>query len=350
MGRVQVSLEPTTPLSLRLIAWLRLPALAGGVAIGLAAFAFFLVYSTLFGGGPARLTGLVFEGAWGAELIQAFFLGFTIAVVAGSVDTMHADVEALRPFLSASVLDEPDLARRVLRYPRGLLVVSGLVGVASSFPTVLSAEMWSGGRMPGWADATVVWFVARNGLTWWIVLRGLVLELVLGRNLSRLAEQVEHVDLVGRAAFAPCSRRALRTVSSWMLLAAWLSLMYVGRGWIVTGLMPLGLLTLASFAFTAFLLPLLGPHRRLRAAKAHELSRVRAVLDLVRERVIGADPREVSGGRLMDLVAYEARIMSASEWPIEASTVVRFGFYVALGLGSWVGAGLVQHAIEQLIR
>jgi hypothetical protein len=135
-----------------------------------------------------------------------------------------------------------------------------------------------------------------------------------------------------------------------MLLAAWTSLTYVGRGWAVRDLMALALATLTSFAFAAFLLPLLGPHWRLRDAKAQELARVRAALVAVRERAITADPREVGGGRLADLVAYEARVASASAWPLEPSMLARFGLYLALGLGSWIGSGLVQHALERLVQ
>jgi hypothetical protein len=105
--------------------------------------------------------------------------------------------------------------------------------------------------------------------------------------------------------------------------------------------MVLGLTTITSFALAAFLLPLLGPHARLRAAKQAELAR---------DRVLARDAGEVGGGRLGDLLAYEARVDAASEWPIETSTLLRFAFYLALGLGSWVGAGLVQHFLETALR
>ena len=157
------------------------------------------------------------------------------------------------------------------------------------------------------------------------------------------------MDLLDRSAFAPFSRRALRCVLLWMLLAAWDSLTYVGPGWAVGELLALGLVTLAVFAFAAFLLPLLGPHRRLREAKARELARVRGALAAQRERVLAADPREVAGGRLADLLAWEARVAGANTWPLETSTLARFALYLGLGLGSWVGAGLVQHALERVI-
>jgi hypothetical protein len=347
--RLRVSLQPATPWSLRLIAALGLPAFLGGAALGLALFALFLLFTALFGEAAGRLAGVGFEWGWLAELIQDLFVGFGVAVVAASVDGTRREIEALRPHLAPSLRDAEDLPREVLRYPRWLLAASGAVGVLSAVATVLSPGLWADGRMPGWTHASVIWLFARNALVWWIVLRGLALELVLAFRFSQLAEQIESVELLDRAAFAPFSRRALRSVLLWMLLAAWVSLTYVGPGWAVGELLTLGLVTLAGFAFAAFLLPLLGPHRRLRKAKARELARVGGAVAALRERAIAADPREVAGGRLADLLAYEARVAGASTWPLESSTVARFGVYLALGLGSWVGAGLVQHALERLI-
>jgi hypothetical protein len=117
-----------------------------------------------------------------------------------------------------------------------------------------------------------------------------------------------------------------------MLLAVWVSLTYIGPGWAIGPLMALGLTTLTSFALAAFLLPLLGPHARLRDAKQAELARVRAAIRAARDRVLARDAGEVGGGRLGDLVAYEARVDAASEWPIATSTLLRFAFYLALGL------------------
>ena len=349
MERLHVSLEPVTPWSLRLIAALGLPAWLGGAALGLAVFALFLVFTAIFGEGLGRLAEVGFEWGWLAELIQDLFLGFTVAVVAASVDGARREIEALRPHLAPATREAADLARAVLRYPRSVLAAAGLVGAVSAVATVQSPGLWPQGRMPAWSHPSVLWLFARNAVVWWIVLRGLAFELVLAWRFSQLAERIERVDLLDRSAFAPFSRRALRCVLLWMLLAAWDSLTYVGPGWAVGELLALGLVTLAVFAFAAFLLPLLGPHRRLREAKARELARVRGALAAQRERVLAADPREVAGGRLADLLAWEARVAGANTWPLETSTLARFALYLGLGLGSWVGAGLVQHALERVI-
>jgi hypothetical protein len=206
--------------------------------------------------------------------------------------------------------------------------------------------MWSSGRMPAWHHPSVLWLVGRNAVNWWVASRAMALELMLGRNFSRLGDRLASVDLLDRAPLVPFGRRALRNVLLWMLLAAFLSLTYLGEGW-ASDLMPLALVSLAGFALAAFQLPLVGAHRRIRELKMAELARIRGAIHEAREETFARSAAEQpSGGRLTDLVNYEARIAAVAEWPIDASTLLRLGFYLAIGLGSWVGAAVVERLLE----
>jgi hypothetical protein len=345
----RIELEPSTPWSLRLFDRIPLPAFWAGVVFGLGVFALFLLYTAAFGAAIGRHADVSFERGWLAEAIQDFFTGFTIAVIAASVRSTRAEVEALRPALGLAPPDEPGLEREVLRYRRLPLALMGSVGLVSAYLTVLSPELWVGGRMPGWTHPTVLWLAVRNAVTWWIALRGVALELMLGRRVSRLADRVQVVDLFDRTAFAPFTRRALRSVLLWMMLAMWVSLTYIGPG-ALGGLLTLGVVGLACFALAAFVIPLIGPHQRLRELQQRELERVRTALRATRDALLAPDAPPFAGGRLADLIAYETRVEAASTWPIEASTLPRFSLYLALGLGSWIGAGLVQHAVESALR
>lgn len=347
MSRPRIELVPATPWSLRAFDRIPLPAAPAGAVVAAGVFALFVLYTSLFGDGPGRLSGVAFEWGWLAEAIQDGLLGFAIAVTAASMRAAREEIEALRPALPGAPPGAA-LAAEVLRCPRGLLVAAGVCGLLSSFPTVLASDIWTGGRQPGWTHPTVLWLFARNAVTWWLVLRGMTLELVTGHRFSRLARHVEMADPLDRAPFAPFARRALRNVLLWMLLAAWLSLTYVGPGWAIGALMALGLATVAAFACAAFVLPLIGPHARIRAAKQAELAALRPAIRAARDAAFapGGSPRP---GHLADLVAWEARVAGAGEWPIESSTLLRFGLYLALGLGSWIGAGLVQYVLERAI-
>jgi hypothetical protein len=346
-----IELYPRTPWELRLFDRVPLPAFWVGTAIGLGVFACFLAYTAAFGEEIGSLGAVKLAHGWAAELLQDLFFGFTLAVEAASVRGALRDLELLRPSLEPELRDREALRRVALRYqPVPLLVAGLLVGAGSALATVLNSNLWIGGRMPGWTHPAVLWLGARNFLNWAIVARAMLLELMLGSAFSRLGEALGSVDLFDHARFEPFGRRAMRNVSLWLLLIAFLSLNFAGRGWAIPSLMALGMVFLGGFALAAFMIPLLGPHRRLRAAKREELACVRAAVRAARDRALIPDAERSGSGHLGDLLAYEARVAEVGEWPIQTSTVARFAFFLALGLGSWVGAGLVQHGIEAALR
>lgn len=351
MSRPHIALYPSTPLALRLFDRAAPSALWVGVGIGGALFVIFLVYTWLFGAAPGTLPGLRAQHAWIAELLQDLFFGFTLAIAAASVRGAVRDLDALLPTLEAVAADRVALRAEILTYhPLPVALVATAIAIFSAITTPLDLSLWLDGRFPGFSHPTAVWLAVRNFLNWWAVGFAMTLELMLAWRFSRLGDHLTTIDLLERARLAPFARRALRNVALWMVLAAFLSLHYAGAGLAGT-LLPFALVSLTTFAAAAFLLPLWGAHRRLAACKEVELSRVRAALLSAREVVLAPAAAEgQTGGRLADLLAYEARISAAREWPIDTSTVLRFAFYMTLGLGSWVGAGVVQHVIEKTLR
>jgi hypothetical protein len=351
VSRPHIALYPRTPLALRLFDRATPNSLWVGVGIGGALFVIFLLYTWLFGAAPGTLADVRAQHAWIAELLEDLFFGFTLAIAAASVRGAVRDLDALLPTLEAAAADRAALRAEVLTYhPLPVALVATAMALFSGITTPLDPSLWVDGRFPGFSHPTAIWLAVRNFLNWWAVGFAMTLELMLAWRFSRLGDHLTTIDLLERARLAPFARRALRNVALWMVLAAFLSLLYAGAD-LAGALLPFGLLCLTTFAAAAFLLPLWGAHRRLAACKEVELSRVRAALLSTREAVLApAAAKDQTGGRLADLLAYEARVSEAREWPIDTSTVLRFAFYMTLGLGSWVGAGVVQHVIEKTLR
>lgn len=247
MPAPRIELYPRTPLVLWLFDRLPLPSFAAGLAIGAALFAGFLAYAAAFGSGFAQLEGFAGSGNWVAEAIQDLFFGWTLAIAAASVRGAERDLEALRPALADGV----DLAaerREILRYrPAPLHAVALAIALFSAIATPLDPAVWADGRFPGWGHPTTLWLAGRNFLNWWAVGFAMTLELMLGHRFSRLGARLREPDLTDLAPLAPFGRRAQRNVSWWMLLAAFLSLHYAGRGWAGT-LLPVAMALLAAFA------------------------------------------------------------------------------------------------------
>ena len=53
-----------------------------------------------------------------------------------------------------------------------------------------------------------------------------------------------------------------------------------------------------------------------------------------------------AAARLPALLALRDRVGAAREWPLDPSNWLRFGLYVAIGLGSWSGGALAERALD----
>ena len=114
----------------------------------------------------------------------------------------------------------------------------------------------------------------------------------------------------------------------------------------LTGLLFLILFLFTAVATLAFVFPVRGLRRQIRARKAEELARVRG--DIRRNRELAAESGYESAEastRIPGLLAFEKRIESVREWPFDAPTLTRFLLYVARPLGSWVGGALVERLL-----
>jgi hypothetical protein len=58
---------------------------------------------------------------------------------------------------------------------------------------------------------------------------------------------------------------------------------------------------------------------------------------------------EAADSRLSDLIVYRGLIESLSSWPIDLTTLLRFGLYLFVGLGSWLGAAFVERMLGRIL-
>ncbi len=87
-----------------------------------------------------------------------------------------------------------------------------------------------------------------------------------------------------------------------------------------------------------------GTQPAIRRAKRAEIARMQPELRAAREAVLRGDPE--SRGRLADLLVWRSYVESIREWPFDGTLLVRFGLYVLIPLGSWLGGALVERALS----
>jgi len=225
----------------------------------------------------------------------------------------------------------------VAAIPLGLFIVTGQ---SPWKPYLLSREPW---------NHDLVWALTANVLLFAVLGRQAVRTFETNAIFARLEGELRHVDLFHPEQLARFGRRGLRAAFFWIGGSSIASIIFVNQqfSWL-TGLV---LTATVSVGTIAFLLPLRGLHRRIRDEKEAELERVRAAIHRDREALLStASEAAAPGTRMPGLLAYEHRIASVHEWPINTPEVIRFGLLIMLGLGSWLGGALVGHVVDFLLR
>ena len=220
----------------------------------------------------------------------------------------------------------------------GALLIVAIVPTLYLEPSrFLRAETY---RLP-----SVLFDLAVGAVFGWTLARTLAAAIVQDRAFARLADSIAEIDLLDLEPLRCFPRRGQRRALRWLLLVAVSAFVFVDAGFAA----PPAVALTGIIAFTAFsfLLPIWGIHRRLQREKRALLGTLREQIRTERARLQADDAEHPQqGGRLADLLAYEGRVATAREWPIDTSTLVRLAFYLLLPLGSWLGAAFVERALN----
>jgi len=162
-------------------------------------------------------------------------------------------------------------------------------------------------------------------------------------GFSKLGAHGVEVDWLDQRPLAPFARKGLRSVFLLGLYSALFSLFLLAP-WGKPVAVPL-LILFPLLCVAALLLPVTGVHRRLVAVKRTELARVDAALRAEAETNLKGGAGDAIDARLSNLVAYRRLVEDAGTWPFDLAIWLRFGLYVSLGLGSWLGGALVERLL-----
>ena len=251
------------------------------------------------------------------------------------------DFDALRPALRLSEKEATAMREGLLLFRRRDLIIAGLTGMGAGFILNLAVTF----LLHSEVARDLIWRVPRDLLLSWLVARLVFIALELGRRFSRLGEEHAQIDLLDPRPLAPFARFALRSAGSILVSASLCAPLF----WELDALPVTIAIMLWIFllAVGALVLPVRGVHRRIHSVKQAELWRVRGTISAVRENALlaGHPQALASAAALHGLSAYLALITGLSEWPFETSTLVQFGAYLALPVGSWLGGAIMQRLV-----
>ena len=178
----------------------------------------------------------------------------------------------------------------------------------------------------------------------WLFGRGTYLTLIAAYDLH-LPNSTE-IDLLNLEHLYSIGRSGLPDTLVWFFVTSLGGLIFLA-----TPLGLWGILPSFSIGLILGLLVLLRPAREvrnlIRTVKQNELGRLESKLLVARDDAMEGDMS--TQGRLADLLAYQTHITSIPEWSFDSPTLVRFGLYLLIPVGSMIGGAFVELAINSLI-
>ena len=352
MAEAWIAAHPQVPWGVRQVARSPLSPLWVGVGIALAWMFFVSVYAgVVAAAGDEALVRTIYldAGHWRTVVVNGVMIAFAPTFLVTLLRGTAVDLRELQPALGCSDAELEALQAEVLQLDRASLRRLGLGAIVLMLLfTWFDPGLWSTRPRPGLGDPLLLLQLGRQGLVGWLWARAMGADVQLGRRFGRVADRIERVDLLDRRALLPFARRGLRSVLGWMAGSAVFSLFWLhpdaGRANLV------GLVFMLGIAGTTLFLPLWRIHRRLREEKLGQLERVRSAIRDDQAALLGRPaPSPEAAARLPALYATEARIDAVSEWPFDAGSLLRIALYLALGVGSWVGAALVERTLGAVL-
>ena len=255
------------------------------------------------------------------------------------------DAEALGALLRGSPQEHAALIDQLWNPIHSRAWIGSVIAVPLSWLVVTSRNPWVPYLLSDepW-NHDLVWALASNVLLFALIGRHAVRTFEANAIFAQMERNLRHVDLLHPQELDRFGRRGLRSAFFWIGGSSIASIIFVNQqfSWL-TGLVITGTVSLGTIAF---LLPLRGLHRRICADKKTELERVREAIHRDREALLSAAPEAAAAAVRPGLLAYEHRIASVHEWPIDTPEVARFGLMLVIGVGSWLGGAVVAHVVD----
>ena len=277
------------------------------------------------------------------ELVNAVMIGYLVMATVIAVEGARRDLRGLRPLLGGPPGEFEALLDQATNSPARYLHQASAIGVLVGVLIVAFDPRVCGQSSFDLAHPELAWVLFRNILTNWLAWRLGVHEIVLARGFALAARRVA-VDLLDPRPLAVFARKSQRSVAVWAGFLVIFSTFWLGDA--AGSANAFFLVLILAFLVPVYLVPLLGVHRRLVAAKQAELDRVN---ERIRHAISVEGAAPVSQTRLADWIAYRRLVEDAREWPLEAPALVRSLLFVALGVGSWLGGALVERLLGALL-
>lgn len=302
-----------------------------GVALGSFVAVRWLSSSPIFAEGPGAAVSLEPSAITGLSI--SLLLGYMIFGNGFMYLERRKELEKIGAF------EDPDLESATVDLRRSR--VFGTIGALLGLAMVMLVPDSYAFRFD-LADADYFWFLVASPLSVWMLARAVFYSLRTDETLERL--RAAEIDLLRLEPVQMFGRLGVQAAFLWVVGTSLGALLFFGYGGAV--LAPLIGVTL-SVGVAALVMPVRGLGERIRAAKRAELAKVTARLEQARDAALEGDPG--NRGLLADLLAYRTYVEGIRESPIDAPTLLRFGAYLLIPLGSWSASAIVERIVDAML-
>ena len=183
---------------------------------------------------------------------------------------------------------------------------------------------------------TYIWFCGVTIVISVLFARGVTLTRGAARGMREMIGDRLVVDLLRIDRLSVIGRAAARGALVWFTISAGVCLFFIGGR--IDGFTVALLFSCTAMGVWIFVATMETVRRKIRAAKAVELERVRREIDAA---------RSTPGETLQGLLAYEARIMAVHEWPFDQTTLVRVAASAFILAVPWFGQAVAAFVVER---
>jgi hypothetical protein len=199
------------------------------------------------------------------------------------------------------------------------------------------------GNLDGRSTPMLVWFVVQITLSAVLFARGAELSRKSTASFDRRLRQELKIDLLRIDRLSVLGRSVARASLVWFVVSAVACLFFVGGNIDIPSVAIM--LACAAMGVWIFLQAMMRVHRKIQDAKTVELEHLRCEIESARAH-LKDEPNAAQ--RAQGLLAYEARIEAAPEWPFDQTTLMRMGASTLIVTVPWFGQAIVQYFIEHL--
>ena len=223
--------------------------------------------------------------------------------------------------------------------------IAGVVGVLVFFMMIEVILIVNGNSLLSpWVhlhDNSVSMFLLL--LMGWFFGRLTYFSLIAATSLQPIPQKSD-IDLLNLENLYAIGRRGLPNALIWLLgISIGLLMFPVSWGQALWPTIPVFVISLAV-GLTVLLIPARGVRDVIKTLKKEELVRLKPMLRQARDDTLTDDVS--MQGRLTDLLAYQERIKSTSEWPFDLPTMFRLVLYAVLPVLSMVAGALVERLVN----